>query len=65
MSKRGRENPSIASLYPDVAWNLLTSQQQQRLLEYLKKVREWAASQKACEEHDCKGLSGRVVTGFR
>jgi hypothetical protein len=64
MSKQGREIPSIASLSPDLAWNLLTQQQQQKHLEYLKKVHEWASSQKACEEHECKDLSNRAVTGF-
>jgi hypothetical protein len=41
MNKQKRKTPSIASLFPDLAWNLLTSEQQQQLLEYLEKAHEW------------------------
>ncbi len=38
MNEQKRKIPSIASLFPDLAWNLLTSEQQRQLLEYLEKA---------------------------
>jgi len=36
----------------DVAWNLLTSEEQRLLLEYLEKVREWDANQRVHKEQE-------------
>lgn len=40
MNEQEREVLSIASLSADLAWKLLTLEQQQQLLQYLEKVQE-------------------------
>ncbi len=40
MNEQEREILSIASLSADLAWKLLTLEQQQQLLQYLEKVQE-------------------------
>lgn len=40
MNEQEREILSIASLSADLAWKLLTLEQQQQLLKYLEKVQE-------------------------
>jgi len=40
MNEQEREILSIASLSADLAWKLLTPEQQQQLLKYLEKVQE-------------------------
>jgi hypothetical protein len=40
MTERKSKIPSIALLSANLAWNLLTPDQQQQSLEYLKQVRE-------------------------
>jgi len=40
MNEQEREILSIASLSADLAWKLLTREQQQQLLQYFEKVQE-------------------------
>lgn len=40
MDEQKRKNLSIASLSANLAWNLLTPEEQRQLLAYLEKVRE-------------------------
>jgi hypothetical protein len=54
MNEQKCKTPSIASLFPDLAWKLLTSDQQQQLLEYLEKVHEWAYMKNEQKEQERK-----------
>ncbi len=54
MNEQKCKTPSIASLFPDLAWNLLTSDQQHQLLEYLEKVHEWIYVKNAQKEQERK-----------
>ncbi len=50
MNEQEREILSIASLSADLAWKLLTLEQQQQLLQYLEKVQEKKITNENTEE---------------
>ncbi len=50
MNEQERKNPSIASLSPHLAWNLLTREQQRQFLAYLEKACIWEPTKEMCKK---------------